>query len=167
MESPLRRAFSYYCYTFSPRGKGMALVQCVECGEQVSDQAKACPKCGAPAPKKSGYMPLLLLLIVLAIMAFFMLGALGRRSGGESTARTYTGHLRVDDGTEYVMEEAPSPIGSTCEGWSSVSIQKPGQPDRGIRDLMCWRRVGDQIETQDRYGQNRKSVPDFAISDEP
>ena len=31
----------------------MALVKCKECGEEVSNKAKACPKCGAQAPKKT------------------------------------------------------------------------------------------------------------------
>lgn len=26
----------------------MALIQCHECGNQVNDNARACPKCGAP-----------------------------------------------------------------------------------------------------------------------
>ena len=26
----------------------MALIYCSECGQQISDKAKACPKCGAP-----------------------------------------------------------------------------------------------------------------------
>ena len=26
----------------------MALISCYECGKQISDQAKACPNCGAP-----------------------------------------------------------------------------------------------------------------------
>jgi hypothetical protein len=30
------------------RGKPMALIKCYECGSTVSDQAAACPKCGAP-----------------------------------------------------------------------------------------------------------------------
>lgn len=36
----------------------MALIKCTECGEQVSDQAATCPKCGAPihkAKKKSAW----------------------------------------------------------------------------------------------------------------
>src|SRR5581483_1781454 len=31
----------------------MALVSCVECGNQVSDQASNCPKCGYPLGKKT------------------------------------------------------------------------------------------------------------------
>ncbi len=27
----------------------MALIKCLECGNDVSDKASACPKCGAPA----------------------------------------------------------------------------------------------------------------------
>ncbi|HEE9829758.1 TPA: zinc-ribbon domain-containing protein, partial [Citrobacter freundii] len=31
----------------------MALIKCKECGEQVSDKAASCPKCGAPIAKKN------------------------------------------------------------------------------------------------------------------
>lgn len=30
----------------------MALIKCKECGDQVSDKAASCPKCGAPVAKK-------------------------------------------------------------------------------------------------------------------
>ena len=30
----------------------MALIKCPECGKEISDKAKACPNCGAPAEKK-------------------------------------------------------------------------------------------------------------------
>ncbi len=30
----------------------MALINCTECGQQVSSMASQCPKCGAPIPKK-------------------------------------------------------------------------------------------------------------------
>jgi len=31
----------------------MALITCTECGNQISDRATACPKCGAPAEAAS------------------------------------------------------------------------------------------------------------------
>ncbi len=31
----------------------MALIECGECGNQVSDKAAACPKCGAPIAEKA------------------------------------------------------------------------------------------------------------------
>lgn len=37
----------------------MALVECAECGKEISDKAAACPHCGAPVasaePKRGGY----------------------------------------------------------------------------------------------------------------
>lgn len=108
---------------------------------------------------------MLLTLIVLAVIAFIVLGIVGSRSDSGSGKPAYTGHLRLKDGTEYVMEEAPSPIGGACAGWNSVSIQRPGDAASGIRDLMCWKRTGTTIETQDRNGGNAKSVDEWVISD--
>lgn len=31
----------------------MALITCRECGHSISDQARACPQCGAPAPSRA------------------------------------------------------------------------------------------------------------------
>ncbi len=35
----------------------MTLVKCLECGDQVSDRAASCPKCGAPAGKRIKPVP--------------------------------------------------------------------------------------------------------------
>ena len=61
----------------------MALVKCSECGKQISDDAGACPQCGkpvtipepvAPAPeKKSLFLPLLVVVIILGVLGFFAL----------------------------------------------------------------------------------------------
>lgn len=60
----------------------MALVYCTECGESVSDEADACPKCGAPqglprSPK--GFVPALLLCFFFGILGFhrFYVGKIG------------------------------------------------------------------------------------------
>jgi len=48
----------------------MALVKCKECGEDVSTQAKACPKCGAKPPKKTSLFTWLVLgLIIFGVYA--------------------------------------------------------------------------------------------------
>lgn len=53
----------------------MALTECSECGREVSDQAAACPQCGAPiastleaAAKRKGIptMPIVIVLVLLA-----------------------------------------------------------------------------------------------------
>lgn len=43
----------------------MALVKCKECGEDVSTKAKACPKCGAKAPKKTSLFTWFVLIFIL------------------------------------------------------------------------------------------------------
>ncbi|WP_352284177.1 hypothetical protein [Pseudoalteromonas sp. Q18-MNA-CIBAN-0097] len=56
----------------------MALVKCKECGEEVSNKAKSCPKCGAKAPKKTSLLTWLVLILII----------LGVYVSGQSTDRT-------------------------------------------------------------------------------
>jgi hypothetical protein len=44
----------------------MALIKCKECGLEVSNKAKNCPKCGAPIPKTS--------IALLMVAAIFVIG---------------------------------------------------------------------------------------------
>ena len=46
----------------------MALVKCKECGEQVSNKAKTCPKCGAKAPRKTSLFTWLVLGFIIFII---------------------------------------------------------------------------------------------------
>ena len=51
----------------------MALIYCRECGNQISDQALNCPKCGAPQPKqnkKRNNNGLIIFLIILVLIGF-------------------------------------------------------------------------------------------------
>jgi hypothetical protein len=45
----------------------MALTACKECGNQISDDAKACPKCGKPAAKKTSFGAMVALVLVSVI----------------------------------------------------------------------------------------------------
>jgi hypothetical protein len=49
----------------------MSLLKCTECGHEVSDKAKNCPKCGAPVRKKSKFgcfsVSILIILFLVAI----------------------------------------------------------------------------------------------------
>ncbi|WP_417522269.1 zinc ribbon domain-containing protein [Marinobacter sp.] len=60
----------------------MALVKCKECGSEVSSKAKACPKCGAKAPKKTSLFTWFV-LVVIVVSAFNIIG-----SDPASTSRT-------------------------------------------------------------------------------
>jgi hypothetical protein len=50
----------------------MALIACKECKTQMSDQAKACPKCGAPPPKGMSRSTILF-LVCTGVIAFAVL----------------------------------------------------------------------------------------------
>jgi hypothetical protein len=57
----------------------MALINCKECNEKISDSAKACPKCGEPSPlQKLGIFRYFTLLVSLTFGLSFLysIGAL-------------------------------------------------------------------------------------------
>lgn len=64
----------------------MALIACKECGNEVSSQAKACPKCGAKVsvPGRRLWIPVLGVLIV-AFALFVVIGS--QNVSPESTDR--------------------------------------------------------------------------------
>ena len=42
----------------------MALIKCKECGESISKKASSCPKCGAPAKKKTSVLTWLVVILL-------------------------------------------------------------------------------------------------------
>lgn len=51
----------------------MSMIKCPECGEAVSDQAKACPKCGCPIRKKKGIWKFVLIGVVFLFVLVLIL----------------------------------------------------------------------------------------------
>lgn len=43
----------------------MGLIKCKACGEKISSNAKSCPKCGEPAPKKTSLLTWLVLILII------------------------------------------------------------------------------------------------------
>lgn len=91
--------------------------------------------------------------LIAPVVLVFLVGCSQPTGSSTSTGKPYTGKLRIDAGTEYVLEESPSTVGGACAGWKTVSLQKPGQPATGMRELLCWRLVGDTVEVTSRDGQ--------------
>ena len=46
----------------------MALTKCGECGDVISDKAKTCPKCGAPAKKKTSLFTWIFMVFVFLFL---------------------------------------------------------------------------------------------------
>lgn len=42
----------------------MSLIKCKDCGNEMSSEAKACPKCGAPPPKRTSPFSVVLAILV-------------------------------------------------------------------------------------------------------
>ena len=38
---------------------GMALIKCPECGREFSDQARSCPSCAYPVPRRTKFLPVI------------------------------------------------------------------------------------------------------------
>lgn len=77
----------------------MALVKCGECKTEMSDKAEKCPKCGAPAKKKTS-------LLTWLVVGIFGLGIIGAISGNNSsTSSTET----TTDSTVDATASTPAP----------------------------------------------------------
>ncbi len=63
----------------------MALINCRECNEQISDQAISCPKCGAQLPKTKtqNFLVKIVLIGVILVTAFFVMDAMFGTKGIE------------------------------------------------------------------------------------
>ena len=58
----------------------MAIKQCKECGNQVSDKAQSCPSCGAKQPKKMGIFA----WIAIIFVGMLVIGAIADGGYGSS-----------------------------------------------------------------------------------
>lgn len=68
----------------------MALINCVECGKEISDQARACPNCGNPSEEQakmqrvqdtnqqSSRVGCLIVGIIMMILAFVIIASIGK-----------------------------------------------------------------------------------------
>lgn len=81
----------------------MALIKCKECGTEVSNSAKTCPKCGAPVPKKTS------LLTWFALFLIIMIGvSMSNNSSDTSSSASIESPAAVESAA------APTPV----QNWS-------------------------------------------------
>lgn len=64
----------------------MALIECKECKTKISTEAKTCPSCGAPAPKKTS----LLTWLVVAVISLGFIGVITGNKDASNSAATPT-----------------------------------------------------------------------------
>lgn len=78
----------------------MALVKCKECGQEVSQKATSCPKCGAPIKKKTS----LFTWIVAIVLGVWFIGFLSKQ--GTSPTKHLDKPLVVDPDYQMHFEQA-------------------------------------------------------------
>ena len=76
----------------------MALIECKECKTKISKQAKVCPSCGAPAPKKTS-------LFTWIVVAVLSLGFIGVMTGNKASNTPST--VSTPAGTSMAATEPP------------------------------------------------------------
>lgn len=116
----------------------MALVNCRECGNSVSDSAKTCPRCGAKVKKKSGLLKLLATGVV-SLVALMTIGGLLSDGSSSSTPQTSPetlerqrakeldanreSHARIIAERE-IRARLKAPRGAKFSGYSSTKVGK-------------------------------------------
>lgn len=88
----------------------MALAKCKECGNEVSTKAKACPKCGAPAPApENKALPGWFSILILGAVGIWIYSMIP--GSGSSTSRQPTAvDACVQRGVEYFKEVGSYPV---------------------------------------------------------
>lgn len=90
----------------------MALVTCQECGEEVSTKAKACPKCGEKAPKKTSLFTWLVFLFII-----FVVYAANQNS--TLTSSYSNSKIKLSDTTNSINSETPKKVISPKPSWAT------------------------------------------------
>ena len=88
----------------------MAIVNCLECGREVSTKAKSCPNCGAEIKKKSGCLKFLW-IIIFVIIGIFVIGAIFSENDDTQTSQDYSNNeiLAYNYAKDFVKEKLKSP----------------------------------------------------------
>ncbi|MBS3955849.1 MAG: zinc ribbon domain-containing protein [Methylomicrobium sp.] len=81
----------------------MALIKCKECGNDVSNTAKACPNCGAKVPKSSGCST-----TIIVVLVFFILFLVGLSTCSDRNPR------RSYSSSESRLSKSPEDITAQC-----------------------------------------------------
>ena len=102
----------------------MALTKCKECGHDVSNKAKSCPKCGAPAPKRTS----ILTWIVAGILGLGVLSALFHLPSSQPSKQPKT-----SPSAKQLAGPAPSKQSSQAK---VATIDKSEKMQKGRKDFI-------------------------------
>lgn len=84
----------------------MALVKCKECGQEISQKAGSCPKCGAPIKKKTSVITWL----VAGLFALWFIGSLSTKSSGSNLPVDEENFISINQNAKLLWQQAPNEI---------------------------------------------------------
>ena len=96
----------------------MALTTCTECQTEISDKAPACPKCGAPRPKKHTLLKALMIAATAAFVLFLVVGTLAGNSPEAMAKNKARGEIKYcweDQARKTHSAETARFIAGACE----------------------------------------------------
>jgi hypothetical protein len=116
------------------------LIKCKGCGQEVSPDAKACPKCGAPIKKKTGCLMMIVYgfagLIALAIIGSILSGGGSNKTGGDSSGGAASSSPQATSSAESVKQKIK--IGDEIvfddSKWTVLSAEDLGSTLKGLLD---------------------------------
>jgi DNA-directed RNA polymerase subunit RPC12/RpoP len=99
----------------------MALIECKECGHKVSDEAKACPSCGAKVPQPPGRLKVLFwgLVIIFTLKSIFD----GSETNSYKASTTYTPQTQKSEPFGDMLNFSLTAIKSSLKDPSSLILE--------------------------------------------
>jgi hypothetical protein len=140
----------------------MALVKCRECSKDISNQAKACPHCGAVSKKKLGLFKKTGLGLLGLFVVLIVIGSMSDNKKSGSAQATAT----TPPPAEYEFTTTPQELASAYEANTVAADMKfKGKKFRveGVVDSINTG-IGDSIYITMRGG-NAFSRPQFSLND--
>ena len=114
----------------------MAIAKCRECGAEVSDQAKTCPKCGVSAPvkKTSLFVKLIAGVIGIAVVGNIV-GALVGGSAPRSSGSTHPAAAQLDPKEQALNSVKLEKFDWKKGGFDSIMMLSATIKNEGTRDV--------------------------------
>ncbi|WP_208091569.1 zinc ribbon domain-containing protein [Cronobacter sakazakii] len=110
----------------------MALINCKECGEQVSTKAETCPKCGAPVSLRKKGPSGCMMLIIIAVSALVLILFLVNLSGGSASSNKSADSIKSNEHVSSNSEESDKVIDSVAQ----TSQPKKNWQEGSVKDEM-------------------------------
>lgn len=129
----------------------MALINCGECGEEVSENADSCPECGNPISQNEsdnmgcgqGCLALVGLLVGGLVLVLIIGGIAGNGNQGGGQKDTTSSKYSIGQKVELKHENAPELLARDSEAWDQLNEVMQAKDKVGLKKLLERRVVLD------------------------